>query len=77
MIYRKMICAMNFFFVTWIGLSELKSVRKKNEEESKFLNIFVHQHFKINKKIKKSEMYDCEKNAFKQKHPNKKILVHI
>lgn len=54
-----------------------KICKKKNEEESKFLNIFVHQHFKINKKIKKSEMYDCEKNAFKQKHPNKKILVHI
>lgn len=73
-----MICAMNFFFVTWIGLSELKSLKKKNEEESKFLNIFVHQHFKINKKIKKSEMYDSEKkNAFKQKTPQQKILVHI
>lgn len=67
-----MICAMNFFFVTWIGLSELKSLKKKNEEESKFLNIFVHQHFKINKKIKKSEMYDCEKMLSNKKDPNKK-----
>lgn len=67
-----MICAMNFFFVTWIGLSELKSVRKKNEEESKFLNIFVHQHFKINKKIKKSEMYDCEKMLSNKNTPTKK-----
>lgn len=68
-----MICAMNFFFVTWIGLSELKSLKKKNEEESKFLNIFVHQHFKINKKIKKSEMYDSEKKMLSnKKHPNKK-----
>lgn len=72
-----MICAMNFFFVTWIGLSELKSVRKKNEEESKFLNIFVHQHFKINKKNKEKRNVWLWKNAFKQKHPNKKILVHI
>lgn len=63
------------WYVQWISFLWHELVcKKKNEEESKFLNIFVHQHFKINKKIKKSEMYDCEKNAFKQKHPNKKIL---
>lgn len=42
LIYRKMICVMNFFFVIWIGLFELKFLKKKNEEEFKFLNIFVY-----------------------------------